>query len=40
MPWRPREREVTRLLLTVAMPAARRAAGLSACDLITAGGSC
>jgi len=37
---RPREHEVTRLLLTVAMQTTRRAAGLSAGDLITAGGSC
>jgi hypothetical protein len=31
---------VTRLLLKVAMQTARRAAGLSAGDLITAGGGC
>jgi hypothetical protein len=43
MPWRPgapREHEATRLLLTVAMRTTRRAAGLPAGDLITAGGSC
>jgi hypothetical protein len=40
MPWRPREYEATRLLLKVAMQTTRRAAGLSAGDLITAGGSC
>ena len=40
MPWRPGEHEVTRLLLKVAMQTTRRAAGLSAGDLITAGGSC
>jgi hypothetical protein len=39
-PRRPREHEATRLLLTVAMQTTRRAAGLSAGDLITAGGSC
>ena len=39
-PRRPREHEVTRLLLTVAMQTTRRAAGLPAGDLITAGGSC
>jgi hypothetical protein len=39
-PRRPREHEATRLLLTAAMQATRRAAGLSAGDLITAGGSC
>ena len=39
MPWRPRERKATRLLLKVAMQATRRAP-LSAGDLITAGGSC
>jgi hypothetical protein len=36
MPWRPREHEAARLLLTAAMQTTRRAAG----DLITAGGSC
>jgi hypothetical protein len=40
MPRRPREREAARLLLTVAMQTTRRAAGLSAGDLITGGGSC
>jgi hypothetical protein len=40
MPRRPREHEATRLLLTAAMQTTRRAAGLSAGDLITAGGSC
>jgi hypothetical protein len=40
MPRRSREHEVTRLLLTVAMATTRRAAGLSAGDRITAGGSC
>jgi hypothetical protein len=39
MPRRPREHEATRLLLTVAMQITRRAAGLPAGDLITAGGS-
>jgi len=37
---RPGEHEVTPLLLKAAMPTARRAAGLSVGDLITAGGSC
>jgi hypothetical protein len=43
MPWHPGapgNTEATRLLLKVAMQTTRRAAGLSAGDLITAGGSC
>jgi hypothetical protein len=39
-PRRPREHQATRLLLKAAMQAIRRAAGLSAGDLITADGSC
>ena len=39
MPWRPREHEATQLLLKVAMQTTRRAAVLSAGDLITARGS-
>jgi hypothetical protein len=39
-PGAPGNTEATRLLLKAAMQATRRAAGLSAGGLITAGGSC